>query len=123
MSKPNVPEILGPAGSALWSEIVDRYDLRADELRTLEDACSASDMLADFSREWVNLGKPLISKGSMGQEVEHPLIGSIDKQRKARQQFLKQLHLPDDEGKTSDSGDRSSQARAAANARWSRRGA
>jgi hypothetical protein len=32
----------------------------------------------------------------MGQEVEHPLIGSIDKQRKARQAFIRQLKLPDD---------------------------
>jgi hypothetical protein len=39
-----------------------------------------------------------MSKGSMGQEVEHPLIGSIDKQRKARQSFLKQLKLPDEPG-------------------------
>jgi hypothetical protein len=41
---------------------------------------------------------PYMSKGSMGQEVEHPLIGSIDKQRKARQAFLRQLKLPDDPG-------------------------
>ena len=56
----------------------------------------------------------------MGQEVEHPLIGSADKQRKACDAFLKRLNLPDE----ADAPEaRSTAARAAANARWSRRGA
>lgn len=122
MSKPKAPASLSSTGKTLWDEVVKNYDLRADELRTLEDACAASDMLHELMQAWSDLGRPYITKGSMGQEVEHPLIGSIDKQRKARQAFLKQLRLPDD-GKADDAGERSSQARAAANARWSRRGA
>lgn len=120
MSKPKPPESLSDAGRSLWKAVVAKYDLRADELRTLEDACAASDMLAEFEKAWRDLGRPYMSKGSMGQEVEHPLIGSIDKQRKARQAFLRQLKLPDDEG---ESEPRSTQARSAANSRWSRRGA
>lgn len=117
------PEHLETEGKALWSQIVTKYDLRDDELRTLEDACSATDMLADLQRAWREMGRPYMSKGSMGQEVEHPLIGSIDKQRKARQQFLRQLALPDADGDAGSDEGRSTQARAAANARWSRRGA
>lgn len=117
MSKPNPPAMLAEAGSALWNEILAKYELRADELRTLEDACAASDMLADFTKAWQEMGRPLVSKGSMGQEVEHPLIGSIDKQRKARQQFIKQLNLPDDPA-----GERPNQQRSAAQSRWAQHG-
>lgn len=112
MSKPNPPSTLQDAGKALWLEVVDVYDLRSDELRALEDACAASDMLAEFTKAWIEMGRPYMSRGSMGQEVEHPLIGSIDKQRKARQAFLRQLKLPDE------GGARPNQQRDAANTRW-----
>lgn len=113
MSKPEPPEVLSDAGRALWLSVVEKYDLRADELRTLEDACAATDMLAEFQKAWVELGRPYMSKGSMGQEVEHPLIGSIDKQRKARQAFLRQLKLPEDPALGA-----SNQQREAAQSRW-----
>lgn len=113
MSKPKAPAHLADAGKALWKAVVGTYTLRADELRTLEDACAASDMLAEFQKAWHDLGRPYMSTGSMGQEVEHPLIGSIDKQRKARQAFLRQLKLPDDPG-----GAKPNQQRDAAQSRW-----
>ena len=112
MSKPDAPASLSDAGKALWADVVAKYDLRPDELRTLEDACAASDMLAELMSAWNDLGRPYITRGSMGQEVEHPLIGSIDKQRKARQAFIKQLKLPDD------GGGKSNQQRDAAQSRW-----
>jgi hypothetical protein len=118
MSNPAAPSTLADTGQALWTEVCAKYTLRADELRTLEDACAASDMLAEFQKAWHEMGRPLMSKGSMGQEVEHPLIGSIDKQRKARQAFLKQLGLPDDP-----SGAKPNQQRAAAQSRWAQHGA
>lgn len=107
------PATLALAGKTLWSEVTTKYTLRADELATLEDACAASDMLAEFMKAWTDLGRPYMSKGSMGQEVEHPLIGSIDKQRKARQAFLRQLKLPDEPG-----GEKPNQHRSAAQSRW-----
>lgn len=96
MSKPDAPKHLKDPGVSLWVEVVEKYDLRADELRVLGAACAASDMVAAFEQAWVDEGYPLTTKGSMGQLVEHPLIGSIDKQRKALAAFLKQLKLPDD---------------------------
>lgn len=115
MSKPKPPETLADAGKALWREIVAKYDLRPDELRTLEDACATTDMLATLEQEWREAGRPFMSKGSMGQEVEHPLIGSIDKLRKSRQAFIRQLKLPDDATAGAVS---TNPARAAAASRW-----
>lgn len=115
MSKPKPPSNLSTAGKALWTEVVDKYTLRPDELRTLEDACAATDMLTELQAAWSALGRPYISKGSMGQEVEHPLIGSMDKQRKTRQTFIRQLKLPDELGAA---GPKTNPARAAAATRW-----
>ena len=123
MSKPNVPAHLAETGKALWDEVVSKYDLRVDELRVLASACLAADMEAEFVKAWTDLGRPYMSKGSMGQEVEHPLIGSIDKQAKSKAAHLARLKLPEDANAGDSTGERSSQARAAANARWSRRGA
>lgn len=114
MSKVSAPSSLSSAGKTLWDDVTSIYALRVDELRALEDACASSDMLADLEKQWRDLGRPMMSKGSMGQEVEHPLIGSIDKQRKTRQKFLQQLKLPDDPG-----GAKPNQQRDAANSRWS----
>lgn len=121
MSKPKPPAHLAEHGEALWNEVVAKYDLRVDELRVLSSACVAADMEAEFIKAWVDLGRPYMSKGSMGQEVEHPLIGSIDKQAKSKATHLARLSLPDDSGAGAE--ERSTQARAAANTRWSTRGA
>lgn len=122
MSKPKPPVTLDKAGLALWGAVTKSYDLRADELATLEDACALSDMIAALEAAWVEDGKPLTTKGSMGQQVTHPLISEIRTHRMARASLLRSLKLPDD-GKAADAGERSSQARAAANARWATRGA
>ena len=117
MSKPKAPTTLAPAGRKLWTDVLATYDLRVDELRVLANACGAADMLADLEKGWRDLGRPFMSGGSMGQEVEHPLIGSIDKQRKALAGFLKQLGLPDEPG-----GEKPNQQREAAQSRWARDG-
>ena len=121
MSKPKAPSALATTGKSLWDDVVGKWDLRVDELRVLESACVAADMEAEFIKAWIDLGRPYMSKGSMGQEVEHPMIGSIDKQAKSKAAHLSRLKLPDEDAPAS--GDRSTAARAAANARWSRRGA
>ena len=120
MSKPKPPVHLAKGGVALWKDVTGKYELRADELRALEDACAATDMLDEFMEAWREAGRPYMSTGSMGQEVEHPLIGSIDKQRKARQAFLAKLKLPDD---GTAEQPRPTSARAAAQSRWTKGGA
>lgn len=106
MSKPKIPApgALEVEGKRIWQQVTAKYDLRPDELLALEDACAASDMVASLHKSWVDLGRPLITAGSMGQEVEHPLIGSIDKQRKSRNSLWRQLKLPDDAGAAGPAG-------------------
>lgn len=119
--KPAPPEHLDATGVTVWNSIVKKYDLRADELVILADAAGASDMLAALELAWREAGKPMMSKGSMGQEVEHPLIGSIDKQRKTRNYLLAKLKLPDDPANSGAGA--TNQARSAAQSRWAQHGA
>lgn len=112
MNEP-APETLAISGAVVWSDVVEGYDLRADELATLEDACSITDMISALTSAWADLGKPLTTKGSMGQEVIHPLIGEIRTQRMARNALWRQLKLPD-----LDAPAEANQARDAANASW-----
>jgi hypothetical protein len=111
----DAPVTLGGAGSALWGSIATKYALRPDELSTLEDACELSDMIAALAAAWAEQGKPLTTKGSMGQQVTHPLISEIRTHRMARQSLLRQLKLPDNAA----GADPSRSARKAASARWS----
>lgn len=108
------PMTLGTEGVKVWTAITDTYTLRADELATLEDACELTDMIAALSKAWSDEGKPLTTKGSMGQLVTHPLISEIRTHRMARNALWRQLKLPDaDAGAT-----RPNQQRSAAQSRW-----
>ena len=113
MTKPKAPAGLRAAGKAQWSAIVDKYDLRPDELTVLEDACRTTDMLAALAEAWEADGSPMTTKGSMGQLVIHPLIAEMDKHRKSRAGFLRQLKLPDADGEPG-----ANQQRGAAQSRW-----
>jgi len=117
MSKPQAPDYLGSTGQSVWKRIVSKYNLRPDELLTLEDACATSDMISDLERVWREDGCPTVTKGSMGQEVIHPLIGEIRTQRSARNALWRQLKLPDETG-----GEGANQQRSAAQSRWASHG-
>jgi hypothetical protein len=112
------PTGLGSAGKALWRGIAGVYDLRADELRVLEDAASEADLVELLKVGMVDA--PLTVKGSQGQEVINPLVSELRQHRATLSALLRQLKLPD-EGQSE--ATISNQARAAANARWSKRGA
>lgn len=114
MSKPKPPTSLSDAGKALWSSVVAKYDLRVDELAVLEAACKTADMIATLDKEWDALGKPFLTRGSMGQDVIHPLIGERRAQQAAQAALFRQLKLPDD----ATPGAATNPARAAANSRW-----
>jgi hypothetical protein len=116
-SKP--PAGIGKAGAKVWRAITSKYELRADELVTLEDVCAATDMIDELEREWIEDGRPMTTSGSMGQKVIHPLIGELRAQRAARNALWRQLKLPDDAG----DAEGSNQHRDAAQSRWSKRGA
>jgi hypothetical protein len=112
------PSGLGTAGTALWSAIAGKYGLRADEARVLEDAAREADLIATLDAGMA--GQDLLVRGSQGQQVINPLISELRQHRSTLAALLRQLKLPDEEVSAEA---RSNAARAAANARWSRRGA
>jgi|SRR5882757_485626 len=120
MIKAEAPAGLNVAGVALWDGICGKYELRADEAAVLADACKTSDMIAVMEAGLE--GQPLMVKGSQGQQVINPLISELRQYRSARAALLRQLKLPD-ENSTDQGGALSAKNRAAANARWARRGA
>ena len=108
------PSSLGDAGKALWAEHASKYALRPDELARLEMACRARDMVARLDAAWSEMGCPMVSKGSMGQEVIHPVIGELRAQQAQVDAILARLKLPDlDEGAAA-----VNQQRDAANSKW-----
>lgn len=114
MSKPKSPKELAVAGKALWADVVKKYDLRADELSVLLAACKTADRIAMLEKEHENLGRPFLTRGSMGQDVIHPLIAEMRAQESHQAGLLAKLKLPDEvEGATN-----ANPARAAAAARW-----
>lgn len=112
----DAPTSLRAGGLRLWEAIDGKYDLRPDELATLEDACRITDMIDALTRVWSDAGCPTITVGSMKQEVIHPLIGEIRTQRMARNGLFRQLKLPDEAG-----GIEANQQRAAATTKWESR--
>ena len=112
----DVPASLRAGGLRLWEAIDGKYDLRPDELATLEDACRITDMIDALTAVWVEAGSPSITVGSMKQEVIHPIIGEIRTQRMARNSLFRQLRLPDEQAEQA-----SNQHRSAANAKWASR--
>lgn len=118
MSKLKPPASLSTAGKALWDQVVKKYDLRVDELAVLESACKTADMIATLDKEWDALGKPFLTRGSMGQDVIHPLIGERRAQQSQLAKLLAQLKLPDESA-----GAAPNQQRGAAQSRWAQHGA
>lgn len=114
------PSTLSAAGKALWKSVTSKYVLRPDEAAILEDACAAADVIAALDAAWDEDGRPMTTKGSMGQLVIHPLIGEIRQQRAFRDQALARLKFSDDEAPAAGVDDVTSKARKAAVARWSR---
>lgn len=106
------PSELSTAGRALWNSIAGKYELRPDEISTLLGAARAADMIAALRKSWVESGRPMLTKGSMGQDVIHPLIGELRSQESQKAALLARLKLPDD------GGAEVNQNRDAANSSW-----
>lgn len=111
------PTNLGKRGRALWSAIASTYELRPDELCTLEDACREADLIERLHAELAQ--SELTTKGSMGQEVASPYVSEIRQHRTVLTGLLKSLKLPDSPvGAAQKKAATSEAARAAARARW-----
>lgn len=112
------PKDLTAKGRTLWREVASSYQLRIDEYRILEDACREADLI-DALQEEAKYADTVV-EGSQGQPVINPLISELRQHRSTLASLLRQLKLPD----PADTAEaRSTAARSAANARWSKRGA
>lgn len=89
----SAPKGLAAGGRRCWKQVTSAYTMRPDELILLENVCRTIDRIAELDAAMV--GQPLISKGSMGQEREHPLLSEARQQRTLLRQFFAQLKLPD----------------------------
>lgn len=125
---PRLPRGLGrdTRGGRLWRDVTAEYDLRADELVVLEMAARQTNLSERFAAEIEK--KPLIVRGSKGQDAPHPLLQELRASRHVVAQMLRQLQLPDDvvgndlATGLADARQRSVSARAAAMHRWGRNG-
>ncbi|BBG04182.1 MULTISPECIES: hypothetical protein [Pseudonocardia] len=96
-AKPRTPSDLGAGGKKFFRDVVGTYDLDAHEVRVLTEAARTVDEL-DRVRKALEEAPSLVAKGSMGQAVEHPLLGSLRNHRATLQKLLATLALPDSEG-------------------------
>ena len=95
-SKTTAPKGLAVAGSALWVSVKSKYVLRVDEDAILLSACKPVDRIAMLEKAHADLGQPFLTRGSMGQDVIHPLIAEMRAQESHLSTQLAKLKLPDD---------------------------
>ncbi len=119
--QPTVPKGLSPAGRALWSTVVKTWDLRPDELAILAEACRTKDELARL--EDAMKSADVLTKGSAGQTVVHPLYEAVRQHRRVLAEQLRGIGLPDDPADDQGTlfpgaGQTSSAARDLAHRRW-----
>ncbi len=117
---PAAPTGLGTKAKKIWTSTVKEFDLRADELRILEDACREVDLIERMQKELDRAKTTLLVEGSMGQPVASPLVQEIRQHRAIFKTLIKSLALPDEEQAPKP---RSTTARAAASHRWRPSGA
>lgn len=110
----DTPAELAAAGKELWESIAGTYELRPDERSTLLGAARAADMIAALRKAWDDSGRPMLTTGSMHQDVIHPLIGELRTQESQKAALLAKLKLPDESGEDTSVN----QNRDAANASW-----
>lgn len=118
MTNQPAPDGLGARAIELWEGVVSRWELRIDELLVLEAACREVDLIDAMEER--QKSEDLIGEGSQGQPVAAPLISEMRMHRATLASLLKQLRLPDEDGRAA--ATTSDLARHAANARWKRSG-
>lgn len=110
------PDGLGERGRTLWDAITSEVEFRADERPILEDACRATDRIVEMRAAMESAA--IVTKGSMGQTVVHPLIAEIRAHEAHVSQLLSKLKISDAAEPTGSVSARSTKAREAANAKW-----
>lgn len=107
------PKDLGPAGRKLWREITLEFQFDSPiELNSLRHSCLLEDDLARLRTALETA--PLLARGSMGQDVESPLLASIRQAVALQARLLASIAVEGDSGAAS----RSHAGRALASQRW-----
>lgn len=88
------PRGLSAKGKRIWKDVTSKYELRVDELDTLEDVCRESDLIEQL--EAALAGMEIISTGSMGQDVVNPLVAELRQHRATKKSLWSALKLPED---------------------------
>lgn len=115
---PRAPSGLGSAGRRFWKQATADFEFSPGELSLLEEACHEKDLLEQLRR--VMDASDVVTEGSQGQEVSHPLLAELRLHRVAYIRLISALNLPADDtpGARDLSRARSQSARKAALARW-----
>jgi hypothetical protein len=113
---PRVPRGLGSAGRELWRDVTGTYALDPHELHTLREACRTADEMERVRAE-MDAAPSLLAKGSMGQAVEHPLLGTLRGHRATHDKLMARLRLPDMYGNVAPTAGQLRSV-AASDARW-----
>ena len=117
---PIPPAGLAAGGRKLWREVAAGHVLRADERRILEDACREADLVDDLHASLKDAPKTV--RGSMGQQVIHPLISELRQHRMALNTLLRGLSLADSDTSADDAARGAREAAMTlSRARWDRR--
>jgi len=117
-SVPRAPAGLGPRGRRLWRAVVSAFELAEAELATLTEAARVLDDVEQLQIAVADA--PMVTTGSRGQEVVHPLRAELRSQRLLLARLLSQLDVPVDEGAW-DGLSAAARARKAARHRWDHR--
>ncbi len=118
MSKPAPPKGTQKAGAALWTAVLDEYELEAHEILLLREAVRTVDVL-DSLEARVAADGPLL--GSSQGERAHPALVEARQQRIALARLLAALRLP--AGEEEDGQDRRPQRRVGVRGVYGVRGA
>jgi hypothetical protein len=108
------PAGLGDSGRALWRQVHADYGLNPAETLMLTQLCRTADRLDRIEAELATAD--LVTEGSMGQLVGHPLLAEWRMQARVAESLARSLALPmpgEDVGRR-----RSPTARENAMARW-----
>lgn len=119
MPAERVPAGLNAPGRALWSDVQERYELRADEERLLEAAARTLDETARLERA-LKRAKPTVA-GSKGQDRVNPLYAEVRAHRLVLRSLLVAVGLAEDDA--SAGAARAHAGRSLAAQRWGRNGA
>ena len=99
-----VPEKAPPGllagGRKLWREVAKDHQLRPDQYRILFEACCEADLIDRLQADLKDT--PTTTRGSMGQEVAHPILSELRQHRGTLNTLIRGLALEDTDTSAAD---------------------